>query len=196
MKKLFLCRHGETEWSRDGQHTSVTDLPLTPRGEEESHAVARRIKGKPFDLVLTSPMIRARRTCELAGLKGELCPDAVEWNYGDYEGLTTPEIHKTDPGWTVFSRETPGGERADEVGARADRVIGRALEAEGNVALFSHGHFLRVLAARWIGLDATWGKALVLGTAALSVLGFSRGERAILLWNDQSHFDRVRSGGV
>jgi broad specificity phosphatase PhoE len=196
MKKLFLCRHGETEWSRDGKHTSFTDLPLTERGEEEARALAQRIGGKSFDLVLTSPLLRASRTCELAGLSAEVCPEAVEWNYGDYEGLTTPEIHKRDPGWTVFKRRGPNGESAADVGARADAVIARAMQANGDVALFSHGHFLRVLAARWIGLDVTWGKAFSLGTATLSVLGYERDEPAILLWNDQLYFARVRSGGV
>ncbi|MGE3953859.1 MAG: histidine phosphatase family protein [Parachlamydiales bacterium] len=186
MTKLYLCRHGETEWSRDGKHTGTTDLELTEKGIEEAKALRKRLKGHRFTRVITSPLKRAKESCELAGLGDGaiVLPDAVEWNYGDYEGRTTAEIQKERPGWAIFKDGCPGGETAADVGRRADRVIA---QAQGETALFAHGHFLRVLAARWIGLDPVYGRAFGLDTAALSILGYVRGERAVLVWNDTSH---------
>ncbi len=192
-RKLYLCRHGETEWSRNGKHTGTTDLELTEKGIDEAKALGGRMAGKKLALVLTSPLKRARVTCELAGFgeQAVITPDAVEWNYGEYEGITTPEIHKTRPGWAIFRDGAPGGEQAEDVGRRADRIISQVIDAKGDTAVFAHGHFLRVLVARWIGLDAAYGKAFGLGTAAFSVLGYVRGERAVLVWNDTSHTDRL-----
>ena len=158
--EIWLVRHGETEWSRSGQHTSRTDLPLTPAGERQAESLKRMLAGHRFALVLSSPMKRAIDTCNLVGLTPEISGDLREWDYGDYEGLTTPEIQKRVPGWTIFTGAVPNGETAEQVAARADRVIARALAADGDVALFGHGHLSRVLAARWIGLepsgDGSW----------------------------------------
>src|SRR6185369_4035223 len=172
--EIWLVRHGETEWSRSGQHTSRTDLPLTPEGEQQAEKLKRMLVGHSFALVLSSPMKRAVETCRLVGLTPELSDDLLKWNYGDYEGLTTPEIQKSAPGWTIFSGSVPNGETVDQVGARADRVLTRALKAGGDVALFGHGHLLRILAARWIGLEPSAGRLLALATASLSVLGYER----------------------
>lgn len=188
--KVILIRHGETEWSKTGRHTGRTDLPLLPEGEAAARAVAARVAAQaPFALVLASPLDRARRTAELAGLEPELDPDLQEWDYGEAEGRTTVEMRETRPGWTVWGDGSPGGETADEVGARADRVIERAL-AEGKgatVVLVAHGHLLRILGARWLGLSASTGGGLALSTAALCVLGFERDRRVIVRWNDTAH---------
>ena len=184
--EIWLVRHGETEWSRSGQHTSRTDLPLTPEGERQAANLKRMLAGHSFTLVLSSPMKRAMDTCRLVGLSPEISDDLVEWNYGDYEGLTTPEIQKRVPGWTVWTGASPNGETVDEVAARAERVITRALSAGGDVALFGHGHLLRILAARWIGIEASGGRLLVLSTASVSVLGYERETRVIRLWNQTS----------
>src|ERR1044071_3424594 len=151
--EIWLVRHGETEWSRSGQHTSRTDLPLTAEGERQAATLKRMLAEHSFALVLSSPMKRAVDTCRLVGLTPEISNDLLEWDYGDYEGLTTPEIQKKVPGWTVWTGTAPNGETVDQVAARADRVIARALAANEEVALFGHGHVLRVLAARWIGLQ-------------------------------------------
>ncbi len=184
--EIWLVRHGETEWSRSGQHTSRTDLPLTPAGEEQAESLKRILVGHSFALVLSSPMKRAVDTCRLVGLTPEISEDLREWDYGDYEGLTTPEIQKRAPGWTVFTGAVPNGETVEQVGARADRIISRALTAGGDVALFGHGHLLRILAARWIGLEPSGGRLLALSTASLSMLGYERETRVIRLWN-QTH---------
>ena len=184
--EIWLVRHGETEWSRSGQHTSRTDLPLTPEGERQAESLKRMLVGHSFALVQSSPMNRAIRTCQLVGLTPEINEDLREWDYGDYEGLTTPEIQKSAPGWTIFSGAVPNGETVEQVGARADRVISHALAASGNVALFGHGHLLRILAARWIGLEPAGGRLLALSTASLSVLGYERETRVIRLWNQTS----------
>lgn len=182
---VVLVRHGETEWSSAGRHTSFTDLPLTAHGEEEAKPLAGRLAAVDFALVLTSPRRRARETCELAGLgaRVEVDDDLAEWDYGDYEGRTTEEIRQTVPGWTIFTHGAPGGETADQVASRADRVIARACATGGIVVLFSHGHFLRVLGARWAGFPAAAGTGLGLDTATLSFLGHEREQRVLRVWN-------------
>jgi broad specificity phosphatase PhoE len=186
---LVLARHGETEWSASGKHTSVTDVPLTVAGRADGERLRERLAGWTFALVLTSPRTRARETCALAGLgdRAQVEEDLAEFAYGAYEGRTTPEIREEHPGWSVWRDGAPGGETAEQVGARADCVIARALAAGGDVALFAHGHLLRVLAARWIELPATHGGHLALDTGALCELGFERERRAIWTWNDTSH---------
>src|SRR4051812_36812039 len=185
--ELVLVRHGETAWSRSGRHTSFSDVELTPVGEDEARAAAVKLADRTFAAVFTSPMRRARATCALAGLAADavVTDDLCEWNYGDYEGLTTPQIRLTDPGWTIFTGDPPGGETSAQVGARADAMIGRAVAAAvgGDVALFSHGHLLRVLGARWIGLDARDGALLRLDTATICVLGYEHGARVLRVWN-------------
>jgi broad specificity phosphatase PhoE len=182
---VVLVRHGETEWSRSGRHTSFTDVPLTEHGRDEARPLADRLAGTSFALVLTSPRRRARETCALAGLadRAEVTDDLCEWDYGEYEGRTMQEIRATDPDWTIFSHGAPGGETAAQVAERADRVIARACAAGGPVALFSHGHFLRVLGARWVGLPASGGALLGLDTATLSFLGHEHDERVLRVWN-------------
>ena len=184
--EIWLVRHGETEWSRSGQHTSRTDLPLTPEGERHAADLKRMLAGHSFAAVLSSPMRRAVETCRLVGLAPEISEDLREWDYGDYEGLTTPEIQKHVRGWTIWTGAPPNGETAGQVGARADRVISRATSAAGDVALFGHGHLLRILAARWLGLEPSAGRLLALSTASLSVLGYERETRVIRLWNQTS----------
>jgi broad specificity phosphatase PhoE len=182
--RIYLLRHGETEWSATGRHTSYTDIPLTDRGRELATASGRvlaAVRGPdapPFALQLTSPRRRARDTAQLAKLTPEVDESLVEWNYGDYEGLTTPQIRETVPGWTVWSHLSPNGETAEEVTARADRVLGRCREvlADGDVVLVGHGHFSRVLTARWLGLSASAGVGFKLDAGGLTVLGDERGE--------------------
>jgi probable phosphoglycerate mutase len=182
---VVLVRHGATEWSQSGRHTSFTDEPLTDEGRAQAHALAPRLAAWSFTLVLTSPRARARETCEFAGLgaRAEVTDDLAEWNYGDYEGRTSDDIGREHPGWTIFTADPPAGETAADVGARADRIIDRAIAADGPVALFSHGHFLRVLGARWIGLPVAGGALLALDTASVSVLGDERGTRVLRIWN-------------
>jgi broad specificity phosphatase PhoE len=189
LSDLVLVRHGETEWSASGKHTSITDVPLLESGRRDAERLGERLRSRSFALVLTSPRTRARETCALAGLShaARVDDDLAEWAYGEYEGLTTPEIRVGRPGWSVWRDGAPGGETAEHVGARADRVIERALAAGGEVALFAHGHLLRVLAARWIGLPPTVGGNLALSTGAMCVLGFERERRAIWVWNDTAH---------
>jgi broad specificity phosphatase PhoE len=183
-QELWLVRHGETEWSRDGRHTSVTDVPLTDRGVDVACALADRLAGSTFDLVLTSPRSRARRTAELAGFAGaEVDEDLVEWAYGDYEGITTEEIRERDPGWTVWTHDSPGGETAAQVTARLDRVVQRIRGQAGRVLAFGHGHALRALAARWIEQPVDEGRFLKLDTATVSVLGYERETPVIVTWN-------------
>jgi probable phosphoglycerate mutase len=183
--ELWLVRHGETEWSRDGRHTSSTDLPLTPTGVDEARRLAVPLAGLAFDLVLTSPMRRARDTAALVGFPdARPDPALAEWNYGAYEGMTTAGIRERVPGWTVWTHESPGGEGSDQVARRADRAIDRVLGgAVDRALLVSHGHLLRVLAARWLGQGPSFGRHLLLGTGTLSVLGWERDTRAIARWN-------------
>lgn len=181
--EVVLVRHGATEWSESGRHTGRTDIPLTELGREQARATARVVGRRRFARVLVSPLARARETCEIVGLEAEVCDDLVEWDYGDYEGLTTAEIRERVPGWTVWSHAVANGESIEQVAARADAVIERALQVQGDVALFAHGHVLRVLAARWCGLEPQEGRRLVLGTATVSVLGWEHEYRAVRAWN-------------
>lgn len=185
---VYLARHGETAWSLSGQHTGLTDIPLTERGEQNARSLGQRLQGLTFARVLTSPLQRARKTCELAsfGSVAVVDPDLVEWNYGAYEGRKTAEILQERPNWQLFRDGCPGGESVTDVGARADRVIARLRAVGGNVLLFSSGHFLRVLSARWLGLDAAGGRYLYLATASLSILGYEHNtdEPVLRLWND------------
>lgn len=177
-------RHGATAWSTTGRHTSTTDLPLLPEGEATARTLAPLLGTEPFDLVLTSPRQRARRTADLAGFPDAVVDeDLVEWGYGDYEGVTTREIRETDPGWTVWTHPSPGGETAAEVGERLDRVVTRARAVHGRVLVFGHGHALRALTARWLGLPVSEGRLFRLDTATVSVLGFEREQPVVLRWN-------------
>jgi broad specificity phosphatase PhoE len=190
---VYLARHGETAWSLSGQHTGRTDLPLTERGERNARALGERLRGMIFAKVFTSPLQRAMRTCKLAGFGAvaEIDPDLVEWDYGQYEGRRAAKIHAERPDWQLLRDGCPGGESADQVGARADRVVERARAIKGDVLIFSSGHFLPVLAARWLGLDAAAGRYLLLGTASLSALGYEHNlaEPAIRLWNETRHVE-------
>jgi broad specificity phosphatase PhoE len=190
---IYLARHGETAWSLSGQHTGRTDLPLTERGERNARALGQRLRRLAFVKVFTSPLQRAVRTCELAGFGAvaEIDPDLVEWDYGQYEGRRTAEIHAERPDWQLFRDGCPGGESPDQIGARADRVVGRLRAIKGDVLVFSSGHFLRVFAARWLGLDASGGRYLLLSTASLSALGYEHNltEPAIRLWNETRHVE-------
>ncbi|MBV8133226.1 MAG: histidine phosphatase family protein [Alphaproteobacteria bacterium] len=192
---IYLARHGETAWSLSGQHTGRTDLPLTERGELNARALGARLRGLAFAKVLTSPSQRAVRTCELAGFIGtaERDPDLMEWDYGRYEGRRTVEILAERPDWQLFRDGCPGGESPEAIGARADRVVNRIRAVHGDVLVFSSGHILRVLAARWLGLEPAGGRYLLLGTAALCILGYEHNlsEPAIRLWNDTHHLDRA-----
>jgi len=185
---VYLARHGETAWSLSGQHTGHTDLPLTERGERNARRLEDRLRGLTFARVFTSPLQRAARTCELAGFKSlaEFNRDLVEWDYGKYEGRRTVEIHAERPDWQLFRDGCPGGESPDQIGARADRVVSRVRAVQGNVLLFSSGHFLRTLAARWLGLEPAAGARFLLSTASLSVLGYEHNlsQPAIQLWNE------------
>lgn len=185
---VFLVRHGETAWTISRQHTGVTDLPLTPQGEAEARRLGERLERLTFAAVLTSPLRRAVRTCELAGFgaAAEVEPDLTEWNYGAYEGRTSAEIHGERPDWQLFRDGAPGGESPEQVGARADRVICRVRAIEGNTLLFSSGHFLRVFAARWLGLHPEGGRYFLLGTASVSAVGYEhdRSDPVIRLWNE------------
>jgi probable phosphoglycerate mutase len=186
---LVLVRHGATAWSESGQHTSRTDVPLTEAGRRAAECLRPRLAGRTFALVLTSPYGRARETAALAGLadRAQVDDDLREFDYGVYEGRTTAEIREDLPGWDVWRDPSPGGETPADVGRRADRVIERALAAGGDVALFAHGHLLRVLGARWVELDAASGGRLALSTGAVCELGFERERRVVSLWNDTAH---------
>jgi broad specificity phosphatase PhoE len=181
---VWLVRHGETEWSRSGKHTSTSDIPLTAAGEESASALAPRLAAESFALVLTSPRTRARRTAELAGFgSAEVDDDLVEWDYGDYEGITTEEIRRTDPGWTIWTGVTPGGESAAQVSARLDRVVARCRAVDGDALLFAHGHCLRALTARWLDLPVAEGRHFKLDTGTISTLGWERDVPVVLRWN-------------
>jgi broad specificity phosphatase PhoE len=182
--ELWLVRHGETEWSRDGRHTSTTDLDLTEKGVEVACTLKERLSDTSFDLVLSSPRHRARRTAELAGFTDvEVDEDLVEWDYGDYEGITTAEIRETVPSWTVWTHPTPGGETAKEVTERLDRVVARVLEHGGRTVVFGHGHSLRALTARWIEQPVDEGRFFQLDTSTISALGYERDFPVVLRWN-------------
>ena len=182
--ELWLVRHGETEWSLSGAHTGRTDLPLTAHGREEARAIGRALKGRRFTLVLTSPLGRARETAQLAGYPdAELEDNLQEWNYGDYEGRTTAEIRQKIPSWSLWNGGVSGGETIEQVSARAAEVLARAARAAGDVALFGHGHILRILTARWLGLPPRDGRLFALGTASVSTLGYEREIPVIMRWN-------------
>jgi broad specificity phosphatase PhoE len=182
---VWLARHGETDWSAAGKHTGRTDIPLNDNGRQAARQLAQVLAGEHFDLILTSPLQRARDTCALAGFgeRARVDDDLREWDYGDYEGITTAEIREQHPGWTLFEDGCPGGETLAEVGARADNVIERLHAVEGRILVFGHGHSLRILAARWVALAPQGGARLILGTATISVLGWDHDTAAIKRWN-------------
>jgi len=183
--RLWLVRHGETEWSKSGQHTGRTDIPLTAMGERQAQALGRFLAGRSFALVLTSPLGRARETCRLAGFAAaaQVTDDLLEWNYGLYEGRTTASVRAEQPGWSIWTTSVPEGETVEQVGERTRRVIARADAVASDVALFAHAHVLRILAACWLGLPPIHGRNLALGTASLSVLGYERENRVLEVWN-------------
>jgi broad specificity phosphatase PhoE len=192
LPKVYLARHGETTWSLSGQHTGRTDIPLTPRGEQNARQLGQRLQGQRFALALSSPLQRARRTCELAGFGGQMVlePDLMEWDYGELEGKKTAEVLESHPGWFLFRDGCPGGESVAQIGARADRVVARLRSASGDVLVFAHGHILRILAARWLGLPPGTAQFFLLSTASLSILGYEHNDRdepALCLWNDDHH---------
>src|SRR5262249_47649342 len=184
-QRVYLIRHGETEWSLSGQHTGITDIPLTENGLKVARRLEPQLASETFALVLTSPLQRARKTCQLAGLgeHAEVDCDLVEWNYGDYEGLTPKEIQARAPGWLIFRDGCPGGESPEQIGVRVDRVIARVRGVQGHVALFAHGQVSRVYAARWLGLPVAAGAHCRLETATLNVLSYYRGIPAVRRWN-------------
>ena len=188
---LYIARHGETAWSLSGQHTGLTDLPLTERGQSNARRLGNQLRGRFFAKVFTSPLQRARRTCELAGFgaQAEVDRDLVEWNYGEYEGLRTEEIRAKRSGWKLFRDGCPGGESASDVGVRADRMVDRVRAVQQDVLIFSSGHFLRVLAARWLGLEPEAGRCFLLDTASLSALSYEDDltRPVIKFWNDLHH---------
>ena len=188
---VYLARHGETAWSLSGQHTGLTDIPLTAQGERNARRLGERLRGLQFAKVFTSPLRRAARTCELAGFAPMASADSdlLEWNYGEYEGRRTKDIHFERPDWRLFRDGCPGGESPAQVGARADRIVSKVRVIDGNVLLFSSGHFLRVLAARWLGLEPAGGRFFLLSTAGLSALGYEHGldEPVVRLWDDTRH---------
>jgi broad specificity phosphatase PhoE len=191
LPSVYLARHGETAWTLSHQHTGRSDIPLTARGEMNAKSLGERLRGVLFQKVLTSPLARARRTCELAGFheRAVVDQDLTEWDYGEYDGLTSVEIRRKNPGWQLFRDGCPGGESVEQVGARADGVIERLRATAGKQLVFGHGHFSRVLAARWLGLPADHGRLLYLSTASLSIQGYEHSliEPAIHLWNDDRH---------
>jgi broad specificity phosphatase PhoE len=184
-KEIVLVRHGETEWSRTRRHTGLTDVPLTDQGRRQAEIVGRALQGRRFELVLTSPLQRAADTCRLAGFgeEAQARDDLREWDYGDYEGRTTAEIREQVPGWTLFANGVPNGETAAEVGNRADRILAEVAAVSGDVLLFAHGHVLRILAARWLGLEPSAGRLFALDPATLSTLGHEREQPVLRSWN-------------
>ena len=184
-QRIYVIRHGETEWSISGQHTGVTDIPLTDNGRKNAKLLQPVLAKESFVRVFTSPLQRARETCKLAGLgdRAEIDSDLVEWNYGEYEGVITEQIHEKNPGWIVFLDGCPGGEKPEEVGVRVDRIIAKVRAITGDVALFAHGHVLRVLAARWLDLPPSDGRHFLLDTGTLNILSYYRGIPAVKQWN-------------
>lgn len=194
-REVVLVRHGETEWSRSGRHTGRTDIPLTELGRRQADQLAGMLEGKTFALAMTSPLVRASETCERACLAttAEVTTDLLEWDYGTYEGVSTPSTRKQIPGWSVWTHPIIGGETVQSVGDRADAVIARAVDAAGDTVLFAHGHLLRVLAARWLGLPADAGRHLALNTATVSTLGFERENRVLRHWNEGCHLRGIEA---
>ena len=198
-RQLVLVRHGETQWSRSGRHTGRTDVALTELGQRQADALGLMLRGRSFAAVLVSPLQRATETLRRASLDAarvRVLEELVEWDYGDYEGLTTEEIRRSVPDWTIWTAPVPGGESAADVGRRADRVIARALDESDDVAIFSHGHLLRVLTARWLGLDVPAGRHFALDTATVSILGCERDTPVILLWNEACHLRDLDTSGA
>ena len=195
--EVLLLRHGQTEWSLNGRHTGSSDIPLTEEGRAQARALGERLAGREFALVLTSPLGRARETAELAGLGGraQVRDDLREWNYGDYEGVTTADIRRQDPDWLLWRDGCPGGEQPGDVGARVDRVIAEVRATDGDCALFAHGHVLRVLAARWIELAPGEGGRFGLSTATVSVMGWEREVPVFWLWNGAGHLGTAAGAG-
>lgn len=189
-QNVYLCRHGETNWSLSGQHTGLTDLALTENGKVQAQKLAHRIKGISFDHVFCSPLLRAKQTAEICHLKDRaiLDPDLVEWDYGDYEGLTNPEIKKMVPDWNIFTHGAPHGESLQDIQKRATRFIQKISSLQGNICFFSSGHISRSIIASWIDLDISEGRHFILATASLSILGYERDSRVIKLLNDTSHY--------
>ena len=188
MKQLYIIRHGETEWARQGKHTGLTDVPLNEQGRKHAILLGKRLEDLAFDHVLSSPLVRAFETCILCGFKAEINPDLLEWDYGDYEGLTSQEIHKTHPHWNIFTHGAPHGESIEDVKKRACSLLKTLDSLHGTIALFSSGHFLRVLVSQWLDLPITVGQRLSLSTASLSILSYEHQEQILKLWNDTSHY--------
>ncbi len=184
LKEIYICRHGQTKWSKSDQHTSFTDLELIPEGIEQAKALARVLKGQVFDHVFSSPSKRATQTAEICGYPPQIEEALAEWNYGKYEGLTTPEIRKMVPGWDVFDYECPGGESSEQIESRVKGLFDRLLKLKGRVLLFSSGHISRAIGPAWIGLPVRYGRHFDLSTASLSILGFHRDDRVISCWNN------------
>jgi broad specificity phosphatase PhoE len=183
-QQVWLVRHGATEWSREGRHTGRSDIPLEDLGRRQAEGLRTTLARHRFELVLASPLVRAAETARLAGVeRARLDPDLMEWDYGDYDGLTTPQIRLRDPDWSLWRSGGPGGEAPAEAGRRADRVVARLRQATGDVLVFSHGHFLRVLTARWLGLEPTTGRYFYLGTAGVGVLGYEHDKPVVRAWN-------------
>ena len=198
-RQLVLVRHGETQWSRTGRHTGRTDVALTELGQRQADALGSMLRGRSFATVLVSPLQRATETLRRASVDAArvlVLEELVEWDYGDYEGLTTEEIRRSVPDWTIWTAPVPGGESAADVGRRADLVIARALDESDDVAIFSHGHLLRVLTARWLGLDVPAGRHFALDTATVSILGYERDTPVILLWNEACHLRDLDPSGA
>src|ERR1700751_2142376 len=198
---VYVARQGNTAWTHSGQHTGLTDLPLTPDGERNARQLGQRLKGMAFAKVFTSPLQRAARTCELSGFgaAAQTDPDLVEWDYGKYEGLTSAEIHRQRPDWDLFRDGGPGGESPEQVGERADRVVKRIREVPGDVLLFTSGHFIRVLTARWLGLGpGVGGRYFLLNPASLSALSYEHNlsRPVIRLWNDDNHVERSSTKSI
>lgn len=191
--RIHIFRHGETQWTKSQKHTGWTDIELSPQGREEAKSLGKSLINTSFDHVFASPLKRVKETCELAGYGKQMRIDSslLEWNYGSYEGLTTEEIRKSDPDWTIFTKDPPNGETKREVTIRIDMLLESLRGLKGEIALFSSGHISRVIAARWLELDASFGSLFYLSTASRSMLGFEREKPVILLWNDTSHLNRL-----
>ncbi|MBM3193126.1 MAG: histidine phosphatase family protein [Chlamydiae bacterium] len=190
--RIHIFRHGETQWTKSGRHTGWTDIELSPNGIKEAYSLRKSLKNCSFDHVFASPLKRVKETCEIAGLGKQMRvdPSLLEWNYGSYEGLTTDEIRKSDPNWTIFTKDPPMGETKKEVAIRLDMFLEVLKTLKGEIALFSSGHISRAIAARWLGLDVSFGSLFYLSTASRSILGFERENPVILLWNDTSHLSK------
>ncbi|HUD01448.1 MAG TPA: histidine phosphatase family protein [Rhabdochlamydiaceae bacterium] len=185
--ELYLIRHGATEWSENGRHTGATDLPLTELGKKQSEQLKNRLQREKFSKVFCSPLKRALETCKICGYNPIVNPDLKEWNYGEYEGLTTDQICEKNPGWNLFEQGAPGGESPQQIATRAHRFLHQVHSLEGKIAIFSSAHFLRVFATQWLGDSYTFGRELFLSTGSISILGYERLDRVIICWNDISH---------